>query len=277
VRHRLVLPLVLLLALLLGSAGLPTALATGSASALTASALAASAASASAASVSAASVSGPRRPAVVQTRVIGHSVRGRPIRAWRVGDPGARPRVVVMATMHGDEPAPRQILRSIRDGRRVHGVDMWLVPTVNPDGVARRTRTNAHGVDLNRNYPWRWADLDGRYESGPRPASEPETRALMRFVKDVRPRYVVSFHQPLHAVDNSVRRARPFARRLAHGLHLPARPLLCGGVCHGTFTQWFNHRFAGVAVTVEYGAHPTRHRMRVTAPRQLIRLLGGRR
>ena len=49
----------------------------------------------------------------------------------------------------------------------------------------------------------------------------------------------------------------------------------CGDVCHGTFTDWFAHRFAGTAVTVEYGAHPGRHRMRVTAPRRLLRVLGG--
>ena len=72
-------------------------------------------------------------------------------------------------------------------------------------------------MDLNRNFPYRWADLDGSYESGREPASEPETRALMRFFKQVRPRYVVSFHQPLNGVDVSVRSVRRFADRLATG------------------------------------------------------------
>ena len=40
-------------------------------------------------------------------------------------------------------------------------------------------------------------------------------------------------------------------------------------------TGWFNHHFKGSALTVEYGAHPSRHRMRVEAPRQLVALLGG--
>ena len=40
-------------------------------------------------------------------------------------------------------------------------------------------------------------------------------------------------------------------------------------------TQWYNHRFRGSALTVEYGARPPRHRMRVEAPRQVIDLLGG--
>jgi protein MpaA len=159
----------------------------------------------------------------------------------------------------------------------VSGIDLWLVPVANPDGLARHTRKNAHGVDLNRNFPSHWAALDGRYESGPRAASEPETRALMAFFSDIRPRRVVSFHQPLHGVDVSAREARPFARRLASALNLPRKSLTCGGVCHGTFTEWYMARTTGVAVTVEYGAHPSRHRMTVAAPRQLLRVLGGSR
>lgn len=217
------------------------------------------------------------RPAVVETRVIGHSVTGRAIVAYRVGDPTSANRVVVMSTMHGDEPATRRILTGIRDGRPVRGVDLWLIPVVNPDGLARHTRKNARGVDLNRNYPYHWADLDGRYESGRRAASEPETRALIAFFADIRPRRVVSFHQPLYGVDVSTRESRPFARRLSRALDLPRRDLTCGGTCYGTFTQWFMHRFAGVAVTVEYGTHPSPHRMGVTAPRQLLRVLGGSR
>ena len=215
------------------------------------------------------------RGAVLETKMLGASVKGRPIYAYRVGNPDAKVTAVAMSTMHGNEPHTRQILQAIRDGRKVRGLDLWVIPTMNPDGLARGTRKNAHGVDLNRNFPFAWADLDGNYESGPGPASEPETRAVMRFFKQVRPRYVVSFHQPLNGVDTSTRSTRRFALRLARGLNLPRKSLVCGGVCHGTFTMWFNHRFAGKAVTVEYGAHPGRHRMRVRAPRQLVRVLGG--
>jgi protein MpaA len=222
-------------------------------------------------------VTSPDRPAVIGMRRIGHSVQGRPLYAWHLGDPNAPVTAVAMAVMHGDETAPRMILRSLRDGPRVAGLDLWVLPAVNPDGAVQHTRHNAHGVDLNRNYPYRWADLDGAYESGPRAASEPETTAVMRLVASVDPDLVVSFHQPLHGVDTSVARARPFAFRLADRLNLPRKSLVCGGVCHGTFTEWFNHRFDGVAVTVEYGPHPTRHRMRVAAPGQLISALGGRR
>ena len=45
----------------------------------------------------------------------------------------------------------------------MHGVNLWVVPVYNPDGLARHTRKNAHGVDPNRNYPFKWAHLTGSY------------------------------------------------------------------------------------------------------------------
>ena len=210
---------------------------------------------------------------VLERRVIGQSVQGRDIVAWHLGEPGT-PTFVLLSTMHGDEPHTRQILQALRDGPAFDGLNVWVVPTYNPDGLAAGTRRNAHGVDLNRNFPHDWRDLDGRYESGPHPASEPETRAVMAFLQEVRPRRVLSFHQPLLGVDTDTKDAA-FARRVARTLRLPRRTLDCGSVCHGTMTMWFNDRFDGSAVTVEYGARPSRHRMRVEAPRQLVTLLGG--
>jgi murein peptide amidase A len=222
-----------------------------------------------------ATLSADRRPAVVEHRVIGRSVGGRPLHAWRLGEPGRR-RVVLLSTMHGDEPHTRQILTSLRDGRPVKGIDLWVVPVVNPDGLARHTRRNARGVDLNRNFPHDWVDLDGSYESGPGPASEPETRAVMDFLREVRPGRVLSFHQPLLGVDTDTKDPR-FARRLARALRLPTTALDCGGQCHGTMTSWYNARFAGAALTIEYGARPPRRRMVAEAPRQLLAVLGARR
>lgn len=204
--------------------------------------------------------------------VIGKSVRDRPIVAWHLGET-RRPKVVLIAGMHGNEPAPTAILRTLRDGKSVHGIDLWVVPAYNPDGLARGTRRNARGVDLNRNFPYRWAPLTGSYYSGPRPSSEPETRAMMRFLDRVKPAYILSFHQPLNGVDTAVERPR-FARKVARILGLPTTTLDCGGVCHGTMTGWYNHRHRGFALTVEYGARPSRHRMTKVAPDQVLQIFG---
>ena len=218
-----------------------------------------------------------KKPAVVETRILGHTVKGRGIVAWRVGQPSARRKVVVLAAMHGNETGPSRILRSLLNGKRIRNVDMWLVPQYNRDGVIRRTRQNAHGVDLNRNYPRHWQRQGGAYNSGPRPASEPETKAVMAVLRKIRPAYVVSFHQPLRGVGRTGSKGGSFVRKLSRGLRLPVKSFNCSGRCHGTMTEWYNAYFPGVAVTVEYGRGVSRKQATRTGPTGLLRAVGARR
>ena len=186
-------------------------------------------------------------------RVIGQSAKGRPIRAFLIGDRQARNRYVVMGQMHGDEPAgPQVVLNRLVKADPIPDVALWLVPTMNPDGRIRGTRVNARSVDLNRNFPsWTWVRQgEGtRYYSGPRPASEPETRAMVRFLSRVKPQTVISIHQPLASVDTSGGDVE-VTRWLARNLDLPVSNLqVTGG---GTMTSWFNREFPKqTAVTVE--------------------------
>jgi murein peptide amidase A len=223
-----------------------------------------------AAAPTASAMGAARTSAVLEVRVIGHSVKGRPIRAWHLGDPTAAVKAVFLATMHGNEAQPRRILESLRDGAPITGADIWVVPTMNPDGQRRHTRKNARGVDLNRNFPVRWIRQHGTYNSGRRPASEPETRAMMAFLRAVRPTYVVSFHQPLHGVDTSYWKTRTLARKLSRNLDLPRKRFTCNHGCHGTMTQWFNKRLPGAALTVEYGPRMTWRQKYVTGPAGLL-------
>ncbi|TNM38637.1 murein peptide amidase A [Nocardioides albidus] len=203
--------------------------------------------------------------------VIGTSARGRPIRAFYRGDEGAPHVLLVLGQMHGDEKDGIATARWIRD--HVHprpGTGVWVVPTMNPDGNARGTRTNGRGVDLNRNWPtsgWSGAHRGTRYWGGRRPASEPETRAMMAFLSQVRPDYIASIHQPLRAIGRGGHGR--WERRLARFLHLPRRHLGVGnpaGTDSPTLTAWYDttHGQDGAAVTVEYGARTThRYRTRV--------------
>ena len=217
------------------------------------------------------------RPAVVETRTIGHTVKNRAIVAWRLGQPTARRKVVVLAAMHGNETGPSRILYNLRDGRPIRGADIWVVPQYNRDGVVRRTRQNARHVDLNRNYPHGWKRIRGTYNSGPRPASEPETKDVMAVLRKVRPNYVVSFHQPLRGVGRAGPKGAPLVRRLHRGLHLPIKSFNCSGACHGTMTEWFNAGFPGVSVTVEYGRGVSRNQATRTGPTGLLSAVGARR
>jgi murein peptide amidase A len=192
-----------------------------------------------------------------RSRRFGTSVLGRPLRAYRVGDRSSALTTVLLGNMHGNEPAGVRLVNAVRADPRVRGVDLWVVPTMNPDGLAADSRQNAHGVDLNRNWAHSWRRRTGPYDSGPKPFSEPETRAMRRFLDRVHPQFVVSFHQPLHGVDSDAAKNRHLLHRLATNLHLPKKPLRCSGVCHGTMTGWYNAHHSGSAITVELGPTPS--------------------
>jgi murein peptide amidase A len=163
--------------------------------------------------------------------VIGHSVDGRAIELVHV--PGDGPRVLVVGCVHGDECAGLAVVAALR---RAHPrEDLWLVPTLNPDGLARRTRGNAHGVDLNRSFP------DGR---------EPETRAAVALVRRLHPDVTIWFHQHqdlVRAWGRSQRAARRYARlarmRFAR-LEWPA----------GAATRWQNAALHETSFVVELPA-----------------------
>ena len=86
---------------------------------------------------------------------IGKSADGRSILAYRAGEPG-KPVVMVVATMHGEENFGQYVARGLLEGKPITGVDLWVVPVANPDGLVRDRRWLKSGVDLNRNFPHRW-------------------------------------------------------------------------------------------------------------------------
>ena len=178
---------------------------------------------------------------VATSQLVGRSVDGRRIVAWEVGDPSAARKVLVVGCIHGNECAGLAVVERLRRLGPVRGADLWLVPDANPDGRAAGTRKNAHGVDLNRNFPYRWRRLRGIYDSGPRPGSEPETRAAMRLIARLRPAVTIWFHQHLNMVvltSGNLGLQRRFARLagLRTG-YLPRYP--------GTATGWSNATFPG--------------------------------
>jgi murein peptide amidase A len=205
---------------------------------------------------------------------IGTSSDGRPITAYRAGEKG-KPVVMVVATMHGEENFGQYLAHGLLEGKKIRGVDLWVVPVLNPDGLARDRRWIKGTIDLNRNFPNRWIS---RANSGPAPASARETRVIMRFLDRVQPKYLVSWHQPLYGVDSYRVKDRRLMHRLSAGLHLPIRYLDCHGSCHGTMTGWYNAHHKGAAITVEYGSTArSLSRMKGRDANAVLAALGGRR
>jgi N-acetylmuramoyl-L-alanine amidase len=186
-------------------------------------------------------VAQPVSAAPAAETVIGRSSQGRPIRALRVGSARARVKLLVVGSVHGNERAGEAVIERLRRLRPPRGTALWLIEQANPDGAAANTRHNAQGVDLNRNFPYRWREQDGVYESGSGPASEPETLALQRFVERERPRVTLWYHQALSMVVKST--GDPvLERRYSRASGLPRRAL---PAYHGTATSWQNTSFAG--------------------------------
>ncbi len=195
-------------------------------------------------------------PVRSRTLLLGHSVQGRPIQAIRLGDPASDRRLLIVGCIHGNEPAGTAVTRRLLRIRRPLAAEIWVIPTLNPDGEAHETRQNADGVDLNRNFrsQWRPSGVRGDLEyPGPRPLSEPETRLAVRFIRRIRPDVTIWFHQPQDLV-RAWGRSIPAARRYARVAGLRFRPIRWP---HGTAPNWQNHRFRrGASFVVELPPGP---------------------
>jgi len=136
----------------------------------------------------------------VRTIELGRSVEGRAIRMHVFGDGG--PVTFVFAGIHGDEPSSEFVALHLVEYLLAHGEScagrtIAVLPAANPDGLLRGTRTNANGVDCNRNFPtgnWKPKAKKARYSPGKAPASEPETRAVIKAVEMLEPDAIVSIH-----------------------------------------------------------------------------------
>jgi murein peptide amidase A len=204
----------------------------------------------------AAAASADQRAGEATERVlVGKSVQKRAITAVQVGDPAGARVALVVGLIHGDEHAGLRIIDAVKraaaqDSAALEGTQLWVIDTVNPDGQRAHTRKNAHGVDLNRNFPYRWRDdvpHSNGYYPGPKPASEPETRAVMAFARRIQPDLSIWYHQPWGAV-LACRGRPPIAAEYAKlvGMRTSCR----GKGLHGTAITWETHAFPGSAAFV---------------------------
>lgn len=194
-----------------------------------------------------------QRPLLRSVLTLGRSVRGRPIRAIVLGDRHALRPVLVVGCIHGNETAGIAVAHRLASESPPRGSTMWIVPDLNPDGVAAGTRQNADHVDLNRNFPFGWRPLgrpgDQQY-AGPRPLSEPESRIAHALILRLRPRLTIWFHQPQAVTDLSGGAPRLEARFAA----LSQLPLKRLPRYPGSVATWENHQsWAGTAFVVELG------------------------
>ena len=175
-------------------------------------------------------------PSLARVDTIGTSVEGRYVVAIKIAQnvavQGTQPEYLVTGCHHARElmsvEVPLYLMRRLLDG---YGVDtlitrlvderqIWIIPVVNPDGLAyveqhnggssdtwwrKNRRVNADGsigVDLNRNYGFNWGYDDigssptpsADTYRGTEPFSEPEIAAIRDFMGAHQFRISASFH-----------------------------------------------------------------------------------
>jgi len=158
---------------------------------------------------------------------LGKTLEGRDILAVKISTnpdevDSTKPNVVFNAMHHAREVMTAEVgmdiaeylLKQHSSNEKVRSwidqVVIWVIPMVNPDGnnkvwtydtMWRKNARPPSGVDINRNYPFKWKACNGASDSpsaqdyrGPSANSEPETQVMVNFIKKVRPVMSISFH-----------------------------------------------------------------------------------
>ncbi|MCB1639983.1 MAG: murein tripeptide amidase MpaA [Thiothrix sp.] len=178
-------------------------------------------------------------------QIYGYSVYGTPLEVYL---PTEKTECLVFAGIHGEEAETTILLSRALRSRQSALRHCAVVLAANPDGLARGTRANARGVDLNRNFPadnWRGDQVLHRWDEGQAqevalspghaPASEPETLALMQLVERLNPSHIVSLHGPLACIDDP--QGSALGQWLAQGSGLPLVADI-GSPTPGSFGSW---------------------------------------
>lgn len=207
----------------------------------------------------------PLPPSMHATSVIGTSLRGRPIRLETFG--AGRRRILLLGGVHGNEygtPVVMAFLRYVRAHPSVvpSGTQLDVVACVNPDGYAKRRRTNAHNVDINRNFPSRnWSRKRNRSGASPgaRPGSEPETRALLALLESRRYVRVVSLHSRGGILDWDGPGGWTLARRMSKASRVRVHRL---GAYHGSMGAFVPAKYRIPIITWELSSRAMSGRVR---------------
>jgi len=227
-----------------------------------------------------------------RTRVIGYSVRGRPITASYFGI-GPK-KVLLVAALHGSETNTgamlSQWLNFLRANQASIGSDrtIIIVPYANPDGRAANSRFNANGIDLNRN--WSTSDwqsqtywLNNSYPSGggPYPFSEPETTALRDLIINEAPAAIITYHSAANLViGDGVAQSlgdwyasQTGYTRSGSGVEDPGSCLSALGYCiTGTLEEWASDRGTATIVVEMASANLSEYERNLPALKGLLTL-----
>jgi protein MpaA len=191
--------------------------------------------------------------------VIGHSVENRALEVYRFGTGPVKK--LIVAGIHGGYESntvalAEELIAYLNDHPEhvPENTTLYILHSLNPDGLAREKdadgRANANNVDLNRNWPYNWKSdwsRDGCFKErilsgGSGPGSEPEVQALIRFIDQIRPSALISYHSAaLGIFPGGLPEFPPsisLAEAVAEVTNYPYPPINTGCDYTGNLTDW---------------------------------------
>ena len=145
--------------------------------------------------------------------------------------------------VHGDEPEGIALANLTLDWlkrQKKFKQDWLLIPCINPEGAKHNQRTNAKGVDLNRNFPsknWTGEHKEPRYYPGPSAMSEPEVKALVDLIEKTKPALIVHCHSWNPCIVISGPEDHPVAQALGRSSGYEVKPDI-GYPTPGSLGDW---------------------------------------
>ena len=130
---------------------------------------------------------------------------------------------LVIGVVHGDEYQGEKLIYKYIEEHDKKGV--LFIPCLNPDGRDLNTRTNSNGVDINRNFPtknWELTQKDNFY-GGNEPASEIETKFMVKVIDKYKPKSIITLHTPYKIV-NFDGPAEELAKEISEIINYPVEP-----------------------------------------------------
>ena len=146
------------------------------------------------------------------------------------------PYVLIIGCFHGDEPQGKFLIEEYL--KENPDTSILFIPCLNQYGFKNNTRTNANGVDLNRNFPTENWILTDRNEffGGDSPASEKETKFVIETVEKYNPKVILTLHAPFKIV-NYDGDAKELAGKISEIINYPVEPSV-GYPTPGSFGTW---------------------------------------
>ena len=184
------------------------------------------------------------RQSNIRTVILGYSVKGVPLKMEIFGN--GPDRVLIFGGIHGSEPTSAVLARELANRLRINwqlfeGKTVAVFPEANPDGLTAGRRTNSRGVDLNRNFPAKnWKHVhSNNLSNGTKPASEPETQAIITAIEMIKPDRIVSIHSIRRGrhCNNFDGPAHSLAQLMSSYNHYPVKPTM-GYPTPGSFGSW---------------------------------------